>query len=62
MLGRTSIAALRGWCAVAATAVILLAGIIRHVELRSGGEEAAVEAFVERSSTGCPFRRLLFNG
>jgi hypothetical protein len=59
LLGRTAIAALRRWCAVAATTtVILLSGIIRHVELRSGGgeEEAALEAFVERSSTDCPFR------
>lgn len=37
--GRSAIATLRRWCAVATTtAVILLSGIIRHGELRGGGE------------------------
>lgn len=47
---RATIAALGRWCTVATTTiVILLSGIIRHVELRSG------EWRVERWTTGSPF-------
>lgn len=49
--GRSAIATLRRWCAVATTAaaVILLSGIIRHGELRGGGEWKSGVSQFERS-------------